>query len=230
MAVVRLAERTDGRGAAAPKEVRIACSDEKEGFNEEWELRREGRTDAGPFSAFPGRASWSRLFPLFSVFRKGEATVPPKNVNMQKITALCEKTAAQMHYELCDAAIEKEPTGRYLRIYIDKEGGITLDDCEAFHRAVQPKLEDFDYDFLEVCSPGIDRPLKTKRDVEKSLGLLVEAKLYKALDGQKAVQGLLQGMDDEKVTLTVGENTVELPRKAVSQVRLVPDLSALDEE
>jgi ribosome maturation factor RimP len=149
---------------------------------------------------------------------------------MQKIAALCEKTAGQMGYELCDAAIEKEPTGRYLRIYIDKEGGITLDDCEAFHRAVQPKLEDFDYDFLEVCSPGIDGPLKTKRDVEKSLGLLVEAKLYKALDGQKAVQGLLKGMDDEKVTLAVGETTVELPRKAVSQVRLVPDLSALDEE
>jgi len=156
--------------------------------------------------------------------------MPPKNVNMQKIAALCEKAAGQMGYELCDAAIEKEPTGRYLRIYIDKEGGITLDDCEAFHRAVQPKLEDFDYDFLEVCSPGIDRPLKTKRDVEKSLGLLVEAKLYKALDGQKAVQGLLKGMDDEKVTLAVGETTVELPRKAVSQVRLVPDLSALDEE
>ena len=156
--------------------------------------------------------------------------MPPKNVNMQKIAALCEKTAGQMGYELCDVAIEKEPTGRYLRIYIDKEGGITLDDCEAFHRAVQPKLEDFDYDFLEVCSPGIDRPLKTKRDVEKSLGLLVEAKLYKALDGQKAVQGLLKGMDDEKVTLAVGETTVELPRKAVSQVRLVPDLSALEEE
>lgn len=170
------------------------------------------------------------MIPLFSISGKGEAPVPPKNANLQKISALCEKTAQLFGYELCDAAIEKEPTGRYLRIYIDKDGGITLDDCEAYHRAVQPKLEDFDYDFLEVCSPGIDRPLKTKRDVEKSIGLMVEAKLYKALDGQKAVQGELMGMDDEKVTLRVSGETVELPRKAVSQVRLVPDLSALDEE
>ena len=156
--------------------------------------------------------------------------MPPKNANMQKITAICERFAAKLGYELCDAAMEKEPTGRYLRIYIDKEGGITLDDCEAYHRAVQPSLEDFDYDFLEVCSPGIDRPLKSKRDIEKSIGLLVEAKMYKPVDGKKSVQGLLKDMNEEQVVLTVGEEEVTLPRKAVAQVRLVPDLSALDEE
>ncbi|MBE5787590.1 MAG: ribosome maturation factor RimP [Clostridiales bacterium] len=156
--------------------------------------------------------------------------MPPKNANMQKITAICEKTAAKLGYELCDAAMEKEPTGRYLRIYIDveREGGVTLDDCEKYHRAVQPSLEDFDYDFLEVCSPGIDRPLKNKRDIEKSLGLLVEARLYRPIDGKKAVQGLLQDMNDEQVILVQGENEIILPRKAVSQVRLVPDLSALE--
>ncbi len=153
-----------------------------------------------------------------------------KNLNLQKIWAICEKLAQKMNYELCDAAIEKEPTGRYLRIYIDKDGGITLDDCEAYHRAVQPMLEVFDYDFLEVCSPGIDRPLKTRRDVEKSLGMLVEARLYKPVDGKKSVQGLLRDMNDEAVTLQCGEETVALPRRAVSQVRLVPDLSALDHE
>ena len=156
--------------------------------------------------------------------------MPPKNANLQKITAICERHAARLGYELCDAAIEKEPTGRYLRIYIDKDGGITLDDCEAYHRAVQPSLEDFDYDFLEVCSPGIDRPLKSKRDIEKSIGLLVEAKMYKPVDGKKSVQGLLKDMNEEQVVLTVGEEEVTLPRKAVAQVRLVPDLSALDEE
>ncbi|MBR1586251.1 MAG: ribosome maturation factor RimP [Clostridia bacterium] len=158
--------------------------------------------------------------------------MPPKNANMQKITAICEKTAERLGYELCDAAIEKEPTGRYLRIYIDRDGGITLDDCETYHRAVQPGLESFDYDFLEVCSPGIDRPLKTKRDVEKSIGLLVEARLYKPVDGKKVIEGLLKAMDDDHVVLTVGgeeETDVDLPRKVVSQVRLVPDLSALDE-
>ena len=157
--------------------------------------------------------------------------MPPKNANMQKIAAICEKTAAKLGYELCDAAIEKEPTGRYLRIYIDveREGGVTLDDCEKYHRAVQPYLEDFDYDFLEVCSPGIDRPLKSKRDIEKSLGLTVEARLYKPLDGQKAIQGALKEMNDEQVVLLQGENEIVIPRKAVAQVRLVPDLSALEE-
>lgn len=156
--------------------------------------------------------------------------MPAKNANMQKIMALCERTAQKLGYELCDAAMEKEPTGRYLRIYIDVEGGVTLDDCEKFHRAVQPGLEDFDYDFLEVCSPGIDRPLKTKRDIEKSLGLQVEARLYKPIDGRKSVQGLLKEMNEERVVLEEGGQDVELPRSAVSQVRLVPDLSALDEE
>ena len=159
--------------------------------------------------------------------------MPPKGADMLKITALCEKTAGKLGYELCDAAMEKEPTGRYLRIYIDKEGGVTLDDCEAFHRAVQPGLENYDYDFLEVCSPGIDRPLKTKRDVEKSIGLLVEAHLYRPIDGKKGtkrVQGLLRAMDEEKVELQAGDETISLPRRSVSQVRLVPDLSALDEE
>ena len=156
--------------------------------------------------------------------------MPPKNANTQKIIAICERTAQKLQYELCDAGMEKEPTGRYLRIYIDKDGGVTLDDCEKYHRAVQPLLEEFDYDFLEVCSPGIDRPLKTKRDIEKSLGQLVEAKLYKPVDGRKSAQGLLQEMNDEQVTLLCGEETITFPRKTVAQVRLVPDLSALNEE
>lgn len=156
--------------------------------------------------------------------------MPQKNANMLKITAICERIAEQMQDELCDVAMEKEPTGRYLRIYIDREGGVTLNDCEAYHRAVQPKLEEFDYDFLEVCSPGIDRPLKTDRDVQKSLGMQVEARLYRPVDGKKAVQGALLAMDRETVKLRVGEETVELPRKAVSQVRLVPDLSALEDD
>ena len=153
-----------------------------------------------------------------------------KNANAQKMTAICEKTAQKLGYELCDVGIEKEPTGRYLRIYIDKEGGVTLDDCERFHRAAQPSLEEFDYDFMEVCSPGIDRPLKSKRDIEKSLGTLVEVKLYKPVNGQKSIQGLLKRMDEETVSVESAGETVEFPRKAVAQVRLVPDLSALDED
>ena len=156
--------------------------------------------------------------------------MPGKGVNMQKVLDICQRQADAMGYELCDAAMEKEPTGRYLRIYIDVEGGVTLDDCEKYHRAVQPKLEDVDYDFLEVCSPGIDRPLKTERDIAKNLGNQVEARLYKPVDGQKAWQGTLLRMDKETVELQIGEETKAFLRSAVSQVRLCPDLSELDEE
>ena len=204
-------------------------------------LRKKGLTKSGSCKQEDAVAEALFRAPVFSkacgviplflyLFQHKERNMPQKNLNLQRITEICEKTARKFDYELCDAAMEKEPTGRYLRIYIDKEGGITLDDCEKYHRTVQPSLESFDYDFLEVCSPGIDRPLKTRRDIEKSLGMLVEARLYKPVDGKKSVQGLLREMDENHVLLQSGEAEIDLPRKAVAQVRLVPDLSALDEE
>ena len=151
-----------------------------------------------------------------------------KQTSADRLRAMCERLAEQMGYELIDAGFEKEPGGVYLRVYIDKDGDVSLDDCEKFHRAVQPMLEPFDYDFLEVCSPGIDRPLKTQRDIDKSIGLLVEAKMYKPVEGRKSAQGLLREMNEEHVLLQSGDEEIDLPRKAVAQVRLVPDLSALD--
>ena len=142
----------------------------------------------------------------------------------------CQRLADELGYELVDVALDKEDTGKYLRIYIDKEAGIDLNDCEKYHRAIQPQLESYDYDFLEVCSPGIDRPIKNQRDIDASIGLEVAAKLYKPLNGQKTVQGALVRMNDEEVVILSGEEEVALPRKSVAQVRLVPDLSALDEE
>ncbi len=82
----------------------------------------------------------------------------------------CEIIAADMGYELVDIAIEKEPTGKYLRFYIDRPEGISLDDCEAYHKAVRQLADALDYDFMEVSSPGIDRPLKKDRDFERALG------------------------------------------------------------
>lgn len=143
---------------------------------------------------------------------------------------ICEKVALDLNYELCDVAFDKEPTGLYMRIYIDQDAGITLDDCEKFHRAAQPKLEDIDYDFMEVCSPGIDRPIKTKRDVEKSIGMTVDVKLYKNLNGSKNFQGALKSMDEKEVVIMQGETEIVFIRKDVAQVRLVPDLSGLDED
>ena len=146
-----------------------------------------------------------------------------------KVSAIAKPIVEEEGCSLWDVEYVREAGSWYLRIYIDQEGGITLNDCEAYHRAVQPSLEEFDYDFLEVCSPGIDRPLKTRRDIEKSIGMLVEARLYKPVDGRKSAQGLLREMNETHVVLADGEETLEFPRSAVAQVRLVPDLSALDE-
>lgn len=145
------------------------------------------------------------------------------------VTPACEKLALSQGVEFCGVELTRESAGSYLRIYLDKDGGLTLDDCETYHRAVQPMLEKYEYDFLEVCSPGIDRPVKTERDIQKALGTLVEVRLYKPIDGRKTAQGILTRMDGEKVELDAREGTLSFPRTGVALVKLVPDLSALEE-
>ncbi len=151
-------------------------------------------------------------------------------MTLDALRPFCEETAAQMGLEFCDVLMEKEPQGRYLRFYVDKEGGLSLDDCERFHHAVQPKAEPIDYDFMEVCSPGLDRPIRNDRDVQKALGQIVSVHLYRPQEGRKQFEGVLKRMDSETVEVTENEKLVSFPRRAVSLVRLVPDLSALDED
>lgn len=134
---------------------------------------------------------------------------------------LLQQMAVDMAYELIDVELVKEGPGRYLRIYLDKEGGITLDDCEAYHRRVQPELEAIDYDFLEVSSPGVDRPLKMDRDFERTEGQEVEIKLYVPLDGKKVWQGVLVGWDENNVRIALQDGEREIPRKAAAVIRPV---------
>ena len=153
-----------------------------------------------------------------------------KASNLDLLRPFCEKTALDMGLEFCDVLIEKEPQGRYLRFYVDKEGGLSLDDCERFHRALQPKAEAIDYDFMEVCSPGLDRPVRTERDIRKALGQRVSVRLYRAADGGKQFEGILTAMNEESVVIETDGEARSFPRKGVAMVRMVPDLSALDEE
>ena len=159
-----------------------------------------------------------------------EVSMAKKQLTLDALRPFCEETALQMGLEFCDVLMEKEPQGRYLRFYVDKEGGISLDDCERFHHAVQPKAEAIDYDFMEVCSPGLDRPVRTERDIRKAMGQKVSVHLYRPQDGGKLFEGLLSRMDDEAVAITVGGTERTFPRKAVSLVRMVPDLSALEDD
>ena len=145
------------------------------------------------------------------------------------IEARCAKIAADMGYELVDAAVEKEPTGKYLRFYIDRPEGISLDDCEAYHKAVRQLANALDYDFMEVSSPGIDRPLKKDRDFERALGTEVEIKLFKAIDGVKVITGTLAGLEDGDIVLDTPEGEKRVARKAAALVKPIVDMSGVED-
>ncbi len=175
--------------------------------------------------SFQSRRDKSALFFL----EKGER-MARKESFVKTIQPVCEKLASDMGLSFYDISLDREPAGLYLRIYIDAEGGLSLDQCEAYHRAVQPKVERYEYDFLEVCSPGIDRPVKTDKDIERALGTTVSVHLFRAQDGRKDFEGTLLKMDGETVSLSENGQEFSFPRAQVSLVRMVPDLSALDEE
>ena len=141
----------------------------------------------------------------------------------------CETIAADMGYELVDIAIEKEPTGKYLRFYIDRPEGISLDGCEAYHKAVRQLADALDYDFMEVSSPGIDRPLKKDRDFERALGTEVEIRLFKAIDGAKVITGTLAGLEDGDIVLDTPEGEKRVARKAAALVKPIVDMSGVED-
>ena len=141
----------------------------------------------------------------------------------------CQRLAEKLAYELVDVCLDKETTGKYLRIYIDKPDGITLDDCEIYHRAIQPQLENYDYDFLEVSSPAIDRPLKKERDFERAVGEEIEVHLFKAIDGQKILNGHLIGLADGEILIDTPEGEKRIPRKAAALVKPVVDMEGVEE-
>jgi len=115
-------------------------------------------------------------------------------------------------------------------VYIDKPGGVSLNDCEAYHRAAQPKLEHIDYDFLEISSPGIDRPLKHQRDFDKHAGQAVAIKLFKAIDKRKEFEGRLIGLEDGEIVIQTPDGaTLRFPQREVAVAKPAISLEALEE-
>lgn len=143
----------------------------------------------------------------------------PSVKDAQEIAA---RLAEKHGVELVEVTLQKDGEGMALCIYIDQEAGITLSDCESFHKAVQPLLEEFDYDYLEVSSPGADRPVKTLRDFEKHKGNKVEIKLFAKLDGVKQFTGTLDFMTEIEVTITAADGDKKtFPLKAVALIKPV---------
>ncbi len=146
-----------------------------------------------------------------------------------QVTPRCEKVAQRLGFELVDVETERDATGVTLRIFIDRPEGMDLDGCEKFHRAIQPLVEDCDYDYLEVSSPGIDRPLKRDADFARALGSEVEARFFRAIDGAKEVRGILADWDAEGVTLEIGGEPRRLLRRDCAVIRPVVDMTGVEE-
>lgn len=127
-------------------------------------------------------------------------------------------------FEYVDVEYVKEGKDRYLRAYIDKEGGISIDDCEKVSRAFEEKLDEEDLIkdayILEVSSPGLTRPLKKERDYVRNLGRLIEIHTYKPKDGQKEFTGILKSFDGSIVTVEVDEDLdMVFERTEISLIR-----------
>ena len=155
--------------------------------------------------------------------------MPERSMPVREAREIVQKIAQEMQVELVDAELVKEPTGHFLRFYVDRPGGIALNDLEAFHRRIMPLVERVEYDYMEVSSPGADRPLKTERDFEKARGTLVEVKTYRAINGAKAFQGSLVGLEGDEIVIADGEgNQTRFDRKAVAVVRPVIEFDEED--
>ena len=146
----------------------------------------------------------------------------------QQTETLLEPIVTELGFELVDVEYVKEGGTWYLRAYIDKPGGIAVDDCEAVSRRFSDILDEKDYIadsyVFEVGSPGLGRPLKKEKDFKRSLGEEVEIRTYRAIDRQKEFVGLLKAYDDSTVTITYEDDTEQtFDRGDIALIRLALD-------
>lgn len=144
------------------------------------------------------------------------------------VTDLVQSTIENEGYELVDVEYVKEGGSWYLRIYIDKEGGVTLDDCEMVSKIIDTILEDKDiisksYS-LEVSSPGIERPLKKDDDFRRFEGNEVVIKTYEPINNRKKIKGILLGLEENNIVIRVDEQKYYIPKDKVASARLSVEL------
>ncbi len=152
-----------------------------------------------------------------------------KKENIEKRTwDYCVPLAEKLNLTLVDAEYVKEAGEYYLRIYIDKEGGVNIADCEAMNGLINPILDKEDYIpdayILEVSSPGLGRVLKREHDFMFAMGKEVELHTYKAVDKQKEFQGTLTSWDEKQVTIADENGERVFDRADLSVIRLALDI------
>ena len=142
----------------------------------------------------------------------------------QTVAALAKPIVEARGCSLWDVEYVREGADYILRVAIDKEGGVDIDDCEAISRALDPILDEHDpipdrYQF-EVCSAGLERALKRPEDFARFLGSPVTVKLYRPVNGLKEIPAVLRGYEDGRVTVDTGKETVTFEKSQVALVRL----------
>lgn len=140
-------------------------------------------------------------------------------MSVHEAEKIAQKIAQEQNVELVDVELVKEPTGHFLRFYIEKPDGISVNELETYHRRIMPLVEDVEYDYMEVSSPGADRPLKKERDFERAQGMWVELKTYRPVNGAKVFQGELIGLKDGVIEISSGDEVLAFPQKTVAIVR-----------
>lgn len=142
----------------------------------------------------------------------------------EKVYELIKDAVAAEGVGLWDVRFLKEGASWYLRVFIDKPEGISIDDCTNVSHAIDPIIDEADpidvsY-YLEVCSPGIERELTRRRHYEESVGKTVRLKLYKAYDGKKELTGTLENVGEDSVTLNTGTDVLTVEFKNISKANL----------
>ena len=150
-------------------------------------------------------------------------------MNKNELLKLCwdnfNPIVSQLNLILDDVEYVKEPKGNILRVYIDKEDdSIDITDCEKVSKTISDKLDEIDpisesY-FLEVSSPGIDRPFRNERDYKKNIGKIVEIKYYAPIDGKKEVYGELLDFTEKQVEVKIDDEAIFIDKKKIATIRL----------
>ncbi len=144
----------------------------------------------------------------------------------EKVESLIKEKIQGLGYELYDVQYAKEGKDYFLRVFIDKEDGIDLNDCEKVSNEINPLLDEKDFIkemyFLEVSSPGIERVLRKDEHLKDSIGKEIEVKLFKPIEKQKEFVGTLEDYNEEKIILVLEENEekIEIERKNISLMKL----------
>ncbi len=151
-----------------------------------------------------------------------------RDIIEKKTETLAQPIIDELGFELVDVEYVKEGGDYFLRLYVDKEGGITVNDCAEVSHRMDPLLDEEDYVpdayIFEVSSPGLGRPLKKDKDFERSLGEDVEVRTYRAIDKKKEFSGVLSAYTADTVTITdEDEKKLTFNRKDIALIRLALD-------